>query len=159
MKLRGVPSDSSSLMLDIHNEVLAAAMVILRERNFVICEEALVRSKKLQYRKSIQWGVIKEELQAHFQCQLLSINRTQFREQIENKYKPLRVLAHVRDYLRKGYGQETAGFSFPNWKVDITERKIATRRHVATGFVKSADRLEVAMQQEAPRIEGCGEEL
>lgn len=157
IKLRGVPPENAGVMLDIHNDLFEVATAILRARNFVIFEEALVRAKKLQHRNSIKWPAIKEELQAHFQCQLLSISRTQFREQIESKYEPLPVLAHVRAHLRKGNGQETAGFSFAGWKTDITERKIAARRHVANGFDQSANRLEVAMDQPMPQIEDHAE--
>jgi hypothetical protein len=135
------------LMTDIHNDVFQAAAVVLRERNFVIFEEALFRSSKLKHRKDIQWRAIKDELQDHFQCQMLSISRAQFREQINAQYEPLRVLAHVKEYLAKGNGNETAGFSFPGWKRDITERKIAARRHTAQGFGNSADRLQVALDQ------------
>jgi hypothetical protein len=149
IKLRGVPPESAGLMLDIHNDVMESTRVLLRERNFVICEEALFRAKKLQHRKSIQWSAIKEELQAEFQCQLLSISRAQFREQIESKYHPLAVLKHVRDNLRKGNGNETAGYSFANWDRQITERKITARRHTAIGLDKSADRLQVEMEDAA----------
>jgi hypothetical protein len=120
---------------------------LLRERKFVIQEEALFRAKRLQHRKSIQWRAIREELQEEFRSQLLSINRAQFREQINSKYDPLSVLTHVRIFLSKGNGQETAGYSFADWHRDITERKITARRNAANGWEKSADLLALEMEQ------------
>jgi len=147
IRLRGIPSAAAEMMLNVHNDVFDAAKTLLRETNFIIFEEALVRASKLKHRKDIQWVAIREELQAHFQCDVMNISCATFREGVNSKFDPLPTLAHVREFLRKGNGNETAGFGFVHWKRDVTERKIAARRKTSVGLTKSADHLQTAMEQ------------
>jgi hypothetical protein len=147
IRLRGIPSAAAEMMLNIHNDIFDVAQALLRENNFVIFEEALVRAGKLRYRKDIQWQAMRDELQAHFQCDVMNISCATFREGCNSKFDALPTLARVKEFLRKGNGNETAGFGFVHWKRDVTERKIAARRNTSVGIAKSADHLQMAMEQ------------
>ena len=127
IKLRGIPSAAAEMMLNIHNDVFDAAQTLLRENNFVIFEEALVRAGKLERIVRISNGLrCGRNSNPHFQCDVMNISCATFREGVNSKFDPLPTLAHVKEFLRKGNGNETtAGFGFVHWKREVTERKIS----------------------------------
>jgi hypothetical protein len=145
--LRGLPPAMSSVMMDIHGDVFEMARNLMLRDKYVIFEEVLYRDNKLRYRKEIKWPAIRDALTEHFQCDIMNISRATFRDSIHSKFNPLPTLQHVKDYLSKGNGNQTAGFGFVHWKREVTERKIAARKHTAKGFHDSADQLMLALQQ------------
>jgi hypothetical protein len=147
IKLRGIPPKMLPIILEVHGDVFDEARTLLRHKNFVIYEEALYRARRLKHRKDMQWPAIFEELKVSFPLDVITISCATFREAVNAKINPLPTIRHVRDYLEKMNGNETAGLSFVHWKRDVTERKIVARRHTATGFENSADQLQVAMDQ------------
>lgn len=150
LKLRGLTPQTTDAAVTVNKDVYAVCLVLLEGHQFVIFEEALVRSGHRKNRHLVQWPAIKAELQEHFKGRtLLSVSRSTFRELIHAKFGPLHVLTHVKEYLDKGNGNETAGFGFVNWNNRNAERHITQREHVATGFQNAASQLRTERAESA----------
>jgi hypothetical protein len=151
LNLRGFSPQTLKLAGRINGEVYAVCFEMLRDKHFFVCEEAILRSGHARNRSVVRWKPIKEALAKAFNRPLLGVSRQGFRELTSKKYdNRLRLLAEVEKKLQKGNGHEIAGYGFPNWRQDITQRAINQRRNVAAGFEGSAKQIEAA--QDVPLL-------
>jgi hypothetical protein len=134
---------NAELIENVRQAVYGQGLVLLRKREFLTFEETLIRAGMRTQRDLVAWDKLKIEWGKYFGLSLLSVNRTRFRDLTDVEYdQPLRLLADVQKELHKGNGQETAGYCFPSWDPETTQRAITSRRNAAIGFDNSANRIE-----------------
>lgn len=152
MKLKGKTPQNSELVETVNNQVYAVALALLRANGMVIFEEALIRSGQRKNRHHVQWNALREDLLSDTgRSVLLPVSYATLREQVDAKIDPLKVLADVAHHLHYGgKGNKTAGLCFAEAREDLARRQIQSRRHMAEGFQKSSNRIEVDLVTALP---------
>jgi hypothetical protein len=153
LKLRMKSPEQAELLANVNGDLLAHCSQALTSHNYVLWEEALIRTQHRRNRSLTQWYAIGEALAQHFHQPLLRVDKKFLRDAISTKFdRPLRVLGEAVKELHRGHGNEKAGWCFAYWRQELTKREVDTRHKIARGFDNSAEQIQAAADK-PPQLE------